>query len=120
MNLRLTPHYIFALALLTVALLASSAHARPPAADLRSEAPTSSLAGTHAPQQDLRGEMARSAATDPRPFPEAAVAPAAPKALPSADTDGGVDTWLVLFAAFAGAGVVAAGTAGAVRSRRPV
>lgn len=118
MHLRLTPQYVVAVALAAVALLASTATARPLPPDLRAEAATSSLAGTHAPRQDLRGEHARDAAAHPRVLPPTTVAPAEPKPLPPADTDGGTDTWLILLAGLAGAGIVAAGTTTAVRARR--
>jgi hypothetical protein len=111
----------------------------PPAAALNdtvapaNEGRTSSLAGTASPKQDLRGEYARDAAraaeTDTsfqvgQPtwpiHPAPAVAPAKPKSIPAANTDGGDDLWLVLGIGLAASGIVAGSAAGVVRRTRRV
>jgi hypothetical protein len=126
-------------ALAATLLFASPSPAKPVDPYVDVEAATSSLAGTtsrqdlrgehardaaraitHAPpKQDLRGEHARDAARTPA-TPVAAV-PEAPKPAPLADTGGSrPDTWLIVAIGLAGAIVLALGTTGAVRARRPV
>ena len=62
MHLRTTPQHILAITVAAAALFATPAMARAADSDLRASAKTSSLAGTPAPGQDLRGERARDAA----------------------------------------------------------
>lgn len=111
------PRSVLGAAIAACLLLASPAMAKP-TADLRTEAPTSSLAGTAAPKQDLRGEHARDASRPPV-TPVAQPAASAPKALPAVDGNGSrPDTWLLVAIGLAGAIVIAAGTSGLVRARR--
>ena len=119
-------------------LLAPPSPAKPVDPYVDVEAATSSLAGTTtkqdlrgehardaaraithaAPKQDLRGEHARDAARTPAT--PVAAAPEAPTSAPVADTDGSrPDTWLIVAIGLAGAIVIALGTTGAVRARRP-
>jgi hypothetical protein len=129
---RITLKHTLVAALATSILAASPALAKP-TDSVRYEAQTSILAGTASPKQDLRGEYARDAAraaeTD-TPFqvgqptwpihPAPAVAPAKPKSIPAANTDGGDDLWLVLGIGLAASGIVAGSAAGVVRRTRRV
>ena len=142
MSLRPTRRSFAAAALAASLLAAPAAGARTPDEGTRDAAPTSSLAGTVSPGQDLRGEHARDAARvithappapgqdlrgemardAARPVPVTTTGPSqpapAPKSLPALADDGnGPQTWLIL-AGIACAAIAAAGTAGAVRHRR--
>ena len=132
------PRSVLGAAIAASLLLASPAMAKPVDSDHRSEAPTSSLAGTATPKQDLRGEHARDAAqaaadapkqdlrgehardaSRPPVTPAAPPAASAPKTLAAADENGSrPDTWLLVAIGLAGAVVVAAGTSGIARARR--
>ena len=138
-----TPRSLLGAAIAACLLLASPALAKPVDVVTRTASPTSSLAGTVSPGQDLRGEHARDAAlavtqaapkqdlrgehardaARPAPIRATPVAtdPAPARSAPDAGTDtdtGGIDTWLVVLLAATGAAIAAAGTAGAVRLRR--
>jgi hypothetical protein len=145
MHLRSTSRSLLAATMAASLLAATPALAR--TADDRGGSAairTSSLAGTVAPGQDLRGEHARDAARGitvappatpkqdlrgehardaarltPAPITRAAAPAAQPaKALPAADDDGGrAQTWLIVLVGLAGAAIAAGGTAG-VRSHR--
>jgi hypothetical protein len=140
MSLRSTSHSLLGAAIAATLLLASPALAKPVDADLRVAAGTSSLAGTPAPKQDLRGEHARdaeraitqaspkqdlrgehardAARTPPMWASPDASAPVAAKSAPVADAGGGrPETWLIIAIGLAGAIVLALGTTSAVRAR---
>jgi hypothetical protein len=133
------PRSVLGAAIAASLLLASPAMAKPVDTVHRSEAPTSSLAGTVTPKQDLRGEHARDAAraithappkqdlrgehardaARPPVAPAAPPAASEPKTLPAADDNGSrPDTWLLVAIGLAGAVIVAAGTSGLLRVRR--
>jgi len=129
MRPRSTLKHTLVAALAASALVASPALARQVDRADRYDAPTSSLAGTTTPHQDLRGERALDAAnaaekhflpnqptwpTHPAPVPKPV------KAVPastSGNDDG--DLWLALGIGLAGAGIVG-GSAVAVTRRQRV
>jgi hypothetical protein len=119
------PHALVA-ALAAGALVASPALARPNDGVDRFDSPTSSLAGTTSPGQDLRGEHARDAARaaetpvqpapptwpqDPRPV----ITPA--KVAPPAETGSDDDVWLLIGIGLAATGIGAGAAAGVARYR---
>jgi hypothetical protein len=138
-----TTRSLLATAIAASLLVATPALARTTDDGARAAARTSSLAGTVSPGQDLRGEHARDAAravtitpatprqdlrgehardaarTTPMPATPPADTPAQPvKALPVADSDGGLPaTWLLVLAGLAGAALAAGGTV-RVRAQR--
>ena len=117
---RITLKHALVAAVAAGAVTASPALGKPTDRIDRYGSPTSSLAGTTSPKQDLRGEHARDAARlTPMPVTLAPDTPAQPaKALPATKDDGGrATTWLIVLVGLAGAAIAAGGTAG-VRSHR--
>ena len=123
---RITLQHTLAAALAASIVAASPALAKPTDRVDRFDSPTSSLAGTTSPGQDLRGEHARDAAraaemqvqpgqptwpTDPVPV----VKPA--PAAPAAESGNDDDVWLVLGIGLAATGIVA-GAGGVARRYR--
>jgi hypothetical protein len=124
-HMHLTLHSALIAALAGLALAATPALARPIDHPAPYYGPTSSLAGTSQPRQDLRGEHARDAARlaeQPAPRVVTEGPTAAAKAIPraanpvpvSADTDS--EPWLVLGIGLGTAGL--AGVGAAAMSRR--
>ena len=122
-----TLHNALIAALVALALSATPALARPVDHTDRYHSPTSSLAGTSQPRQDLRGEEARDAARladQPAPHVVTEGPTAAAKAIPRAakpvpapaHTDG--EPWLVLGIALGAAGLAGLGTAAMTRRTR--
>jgi hypothetical protein len=114
-------------ALVALALAATPALARPADHADRYDSPTSSLAGTTQPRQDLRGEQARDAARAaeqpaPRvvtegPTAAAKAIPRAAKPIPAAShTDG--EPWLVLGIVLGTAGLAGVAAVAATRHTR--
>jgi hypothetical protein len=146
MTRRITLKHTLVAALAASALAASPAGAKPTDRVDRFDSPTSSLAGTTTPKQDLRGEYARDAAraaeqsglqvppVEPKadaPFqvgqptwpvdPAPAAKPvSAVKSAPALKTDGDNDVWLVLGIGLAATGIVAGSAAGIARRTRRV
>jgi hypothetical protein len=121
--MHLSLHYAVIAALVALALAATPALARPIDSPDRDDSPTSSLAGTTQPRQDLRGEHARDAARAaeqpqtapvywsydyqaPTPHPATATAP-----------DDGTDA-PAIGGAILGGLILAAGAVVATKSRR--
>jgi hypothetical protein len=134
MSRRITLKHALVTALAASTLAASPALARPTDRVDRYESPTSSLAGTITPKQDLRGEHARDAAraaetntpfqvgqpTWPiHPAPAVPVVKAVEPA-PAPKPDGDNDLWLVLGIGLAASGVIAGSAAGVARRTRRV
>jgi hypothetical protein len=125
--MHITLHHALIAALAALALAATPALARPVDPPAPYYGPTSSLAGTSQPQQDLRGEHARDAARlAERPAPRvvtegpnaaAKAIPRAAKPVPvPAHTDG--EPWLVLGIALGTAGLAGVGAAAMTRRTR--
>ena len=119
---RTTLQHSLVAALATSALVASPALAEQTDRVNRYSSPTSSLAGTVSPQQDLRGEHARDAAraAEPQVEPRQPTRPIHPvsAAKPVIETGNDDDIWLVLGIGLAATGVVAGSAAGAARHYR--
>jgi hypothetical protein len=125
---RTTLQHTLAAALAAGIVAATPALAAPTDRVDRYDSPTSSLAGTITPRQDLRGEHARDAAraAETQIMPEqptwpthpAPVVKAAKPAPAPATASGDDDIWLVLGIGLAATGIVAAGAAGAGRRYR--
>jgi hypothetical protein len=127
MSRRITLQHTLVAALAASIVAASPALAKPTDRVDRFDSPTSSLAGTSSPGQDLRGEHARDAARaaemEVQPGqptwptnPEPVVKPA--KAVPALETGTDHDVWLVVGVGLAATGIVGAGAAGAARRNR--
>jgi hypothetical protein len=126
MSHRTTLQHALVAALAAGALVASPAIARPSDRVDRFESPTSSLAGTSSPGQDLRGEHARDAAraaeTQIQPGqptwpldPEPIVKPAT--VAPPAETGSDDDVWLLIGLGLAATGIGAGAATGVARHR---
>jgi hypothetical protein len=136
MSHRITLKHALVAALAAGTLTASPALGKPTDRIDRYASPTSSLAGTTSPKQDLRGEYARDAARAAETETQFQVgqptwpvhpAPAAKpvkavRSAPSPNHDGGGsdDVWLVLGIGLAASGIVAGSAAGVARRTRRV
>lgn len=127
MSRRTTLQHTLVAALAAGTVAASPALAKPVDDVDRVDSPTSSLAGTSSPRQDLRGEHAKDAArgADEQLAPGQPTWPLQPepvavpaKAVAAPETGSDDDVWLVLGIGLAGAGILAGGAAGVTRHYR--